>query len=293
VNPPQPGRGHAHARAALAGNPSDGYGGAVLAVTLPAWRAEAEAAPASEPSAEPANVLVEATMRRVARELGAPPAAVRWRTSIPQRVGLGSSSALVIAVIRALCILHAVRMPPTEVAELALAVEADDLGIVAGLQDRVVQSFGGLVFMDFAARGYEPLDTKLLPPLVIAWHPDAAVSSGGVHSSLRDRYERGERGVLDAMSELAVTAREARNALVSGDRARFAECVNRTFDIRARMLPLDPRCVEMVDAARSAGAAANYTGSGGAIVAACRDERHVGAVSRAIGMEAYLANLQG
>ncbi len=98
-------------RAALAGNPSDGYGGAVLAVTLPRWCAEAEAAAAPEIEIEPVNALVEATVRRFARELKTPGAAVRWSTSIPQRVGLGSSSALVIAVMRALCELHGVELP--------------------------------------------------------------------------------------------------------------------------------------------------------------------------------------
>jgi homoserine kinase len=89
-----------------------------------AAQAEAVAAPAvavepagaSAVAVEPANALVEATVRRFARELE--PAGlgttVRWRTSIPQRVGLGSSSALVIAVTRALCQLHSVSLAPAE-----------------------------------------------------------------------------------------------------------------------------------------------------------------------------------
>ena len=52
----------------------------------------------------------------------------------------------------------------------------------------------------------------------------------------------------------------------------FAACVDGTFDVRGRMMALDPLCVEMIEAARGAGASANYTGSGGAIVAVCRDE---------------------
>jgi glucuronokinase len=281
------GRGHAYARAALAGNPSDGYGGAVLAVALPRWRAEAEAvASVAERRAEPANALVEATERRFARQLVTPRAAVRWSTSIPQRVGLGSSSALAIAVIRALCTLHAVELKPAEVAELALAVETEDLGIVAGLQDRVVQAYEGLVFMDFGAIAgtprYASLDPGLLPPLVIAWREDAAATSGGVHQALRERHRRGEPLVRAGMDELACTARRAREALVARDPAGFARAVDGTFDLRARMLELDPRCVAMVRTARAAGAAANYTGSGGAIVAACRDEGHAADVAGAL-----------
>jgi galactokinase/mevalonate kinase-like predicted kinase len=281
-----PGRGFAYARAALAGNPSDGYGGAVLAVTLPWWRASAEAQPAPDALADPANALVEATVRRFAREHETGAAAVSWATEIPQRVGLGSSSALVIAILRALCELHAVELDPAELAELALAVETEDLGIVAGLQDRVVQAYGGLVFMDFYAAGggrrYELLDDSLLPPLLIAWQAEAAATSGEVHGDLRARHRRGEAHVHDAMRELASSAARAREALVARDAERFAGCVDRTFDLRAELLDLDPRCVEMVNAARGAGAAANYTGSGGAIVAVCRDARHAGRVADAL-----------
>jgi galactokinase/mevalonate kinase-like predicted kinase len=270
------------ARAALAGNPSDGYGGAVLAVTLPAWRAEAEALAALGTGVEPANALVEATVERFRRELGVPRrgALVRWATSIPQQVGLGSSSALVIAVLRALCRRHDVALPPDELAALALAVETEDLGIAAGLQDRVAQAYEGLTFMEFDPCRYERLDPALLPPLLIAWRSEAAGDSGGVHAELRQR--QGENGLSELMGELAEAARGARAGLLTGDRERFGRGVDRTFDLRRRLMPLDPRCVEMIEAARRTGAQANYTGSGGAIVAVCRDAAHLGEVAAAL-----------
>src|SRR5438477_3723375 len=88
--------GSAAARAALAGNPSDLYGGAVLAVTLPSLTAHVVAEPADELVVEPQNALVEAAARR----LGAT-AKLAWSTTIPRSVGLGGSSALVIATLRA------------------------------------------------------------------------------------------------------------------------------------------------------------------------------------------------
>jgi glucuronokinase len=284
-------RGAALARAALAGNPSDGYGGAVLAVTLPAWRARAEAFPAAEFESDPPNFLVEATVRRFARELEPAGLAtsIRWSTSIPQQVGLGSSSALVIAVIRALCDLHRVELGSGELAELALAVESEDLGIVAGLQDRVAQAYEGLTFMDFGGTGtgaggssYEPLDPGLLPPLLIAWRSEAAGHSGQIHSSLHTRHRDGEPLVYETMASLAQAARDARDALLGGDLERFCGCVDRTFDLRRRVVELDPLCVEMVEGARACGASANYTGSGGAIVAACSDPDGLDAVARAL-----------
>lgn len=280
--------GAALARAALAGNPSDGYGGAVLAVTLPRWRAHAEAVRSPELRIEPANDLVEATVRRFARVVcpDGIRTAVQWTTSIPQQVGLGSSSALVIAVLRSLCELHGIGLEPGELAELALVVETEDMGIAAGPQDRVAQAYEGLTFMDFAAARngragrYESLDTALLPPLLIAWRSAAAGASGEVHGSLRERHARGTPLVAETMIELAAEACEARDALVAREIERFGRCVDRTFDLRRRLLKLDPQCVEMVDLARRHGAHANYTGSGGAIVAVCRGAAHVEEVAQ-------------
>jgi glucuronokinase len=271
-------RGLACARAALAGNPSDGYGGAVLAVTVPALFAEASAIRVHDDGAvDPASDLVEATVQRFARSFSgdAQTTAVRWRTSIPRGVGLGGSSAIVISTLRALCDLYSVRLPPAELASFALEVETEELGIVAGLQDRVAQAHGGLTFMDFGRdRRYEPLPPSLLPPLLIAWRSDAARESGDVHRALRARAERGDGRISEAMAGLAELAREARAALRSGDHKLFAAAVDGSFDLRRRVLALDRRHVEMVERARSLGASANFTGSGGAIVAISDDERH-------------------
>ncbi len=279
------GRGSAPARAALAGNPSDGYGGAVLAVTLPEFKAEAVARVAPGPSVSPASELVAATVRRFERHLApeASCAAVRWSTSIPRGVGLGGSSAIVIATLRALCGLHGISVPADKLAAFALAVETEDLGIAAGLQDRVAQAYGGLVFMDFGSPPrYEQLDPSMLPPLLMAWLGDAAEDSSLPHGDLRTRFSRGDPALLRGLGALASAARNARKALLEGDAEAFRGSVDATFDTRRQMMTLDPRHIELVETARACGASANYTGSGGAIVAVCRDEGQRQAVDDAL-----------
>ena len=328
---PEIGRGEASARAALAGNPSDGYGGAVLAVALGAQRATATAVRGRGVVVEPEAELVRATVARFAAQL-APQArdvTVRWSTGIPRAVGLGGSSAIVIAVLRALGELFAVapqlgglappqqppqnpqlgglappqqppqnpqlgglappqqppRNPgPAALAELALSIEVDDLGTAAGLQDRVAQAFGGVTFMDFSVTppAYDALDPATLPPLVVAWRSESGGHSDAVHAPLRDRFERGEPVVVNGLRRLADHAHNAEQALRSGDRVGFARAVDGSFDARRSMLALDPRHVAMIDRARSAGAAANYTGSGGAIVAVCSDDAHQKRVTSAL-----------
>jgi glucuronokinase len=49
--------------------------------------------------------------------------------------------------------------------------------------------------------------------------------------------------------------------------------MDETFDQRASVMALDPVHVEMIDVARAAGASANYTGSGGAVVVLAADGR--------------------
>ena len=283
-------RGTASARAALAGNPSDGYGGAVLAVTLDVLRAEAVAVPAQGQQVDPPNPLVDAAIERFARELepAARSTAVRWRTDVPRGVGLGGSSAIVIATLRALCGLHGVSVAPAELASFALAVETEELGIAAGLQDRVAQAYGGLTFMEFAPRQrYERLDPAGLPPLVVAWVSGAAQDSHPVHASLRSRFEDGAPGVAEAMRELAAVARSGRDALLASDHREFGRAVDASFDIRNRVMALESRHVALVHRARALGAHVNYTGSGGAIVAVCRHGGHAREVASELGAGGY------
>jgi glucuronokinase len=273
--------GRAFARAALAGNPSDGYGGATLAVVVPDFAAEVQVHSARALRVTPANALVEAAVRRFGREFGVSSdgVAATWTTTIPREVGLAGSSAIVTATLCALCELFDVELEPQWLAALTLAIETEELGIVAGLQDRVAQAYGGLIFMDFdrehfEAHGhgrYEPLDPALLPPVYIAYREDSSGQSGALHAALRARFVAGEAGLHEAMRELAALARGARDALCAGDHERFARCVDGSFDLRRRIVALDPRHVEMVEMVRALGASANYSGSGGALAGSCRD----------------------
>ena len=264
------------ARSGLVGHPSDGYGGATLAVALHNFAAHVDAEPAAALDIAPAcdgqwpeggRPLIAATVVRFAREHPGfdPRVAIRYRSTIPRRLGLGGSSALVIATLRALAELAGTTIPETKLPPLALAVETEELGIAAGLQDRVVQTYGGLVFMDFASHTYEPLPCELLPALFVAWRPDAGGSSGDAHAGVRERFAHGDRDVVAAMSALAQLAHDARAALEARDLDAFAAALDAGHDVRARIFDLDPRHTELIDAARALGLPATYTGSGGAI----------------------------
>jgi glucuronokinase len=264
--------GRAFARVALAGNPSDGYAGRTLAVVVRDLAARVEVEPAAQDELAPPGPggerLLACARDRFRRRFGRhEPVTISCSTTVPREVGLAGSSAIVIGTLRALCAAHGVSLDPDELAREALAVEVEELGIAAGLQDRIVQAREGLFAMDFTAgTAVEALDPSLLPPLFVAWHPDAAAPSGAVHSDLRDRHARGDPEVHRALAKLAALAQAARAALVAGDRQAFAACVDGSLDQRLALMPVHPRVLEMADLARQAGGSANSAGSGGAIV---------------------------
>jgi glucuronokinase len=289
----RPASATASARAALAGNPSDGFGGRTLALELPALEARVTVEPADSSfdvdralAAGGERALLAAALVRLAKKGSVPPVPpvppaarrgsvppagfdLRCDSSIPPEVGLAGSSAIVVATLRALSDAFELALTPEEIAPMALAAEVEELGIAAGPQDRVVQAHGGLVLMDFGdSDGWrvEQLDPALLPPLFVAWHGGSAKHSGEYHASLRARHAAGDADVTTGLERLAQLALEARDALVAGDYESFARCVDGSFDARAAMGPLDPAHVRLIETARTLGASANYAGSGGAVV---------------------------
>jgi len=205
---------------------------------------------------------------------------LRYDANIPHQVGLGGSSAIVTACFRALCAFYQVTIPNAILANIVLSVEKDELGISAGLQDRVVQAYEGVVYMDFdealmERQGYgryEPMDPRLLLPLYVAYDAALAERSDVFHNNIRERFGRGEREVVEAMRFWAELTDQVRDCLMKGDRKRVGELLNANFDKRREIYRVSDRNIKMVETARAIGASAKFAGSGGAIVGIYDDE---------------------
>jgi len=167
---------------------------------------------------------------------------------------------------------------------LVLSVENDELNIPAGLQDRVIQTYEGLVYMDFSEEKneemhgfscgrYEPLDVGLLPRLYVAYSTQVSEPTEVIHNNLRERYNRGEPDVVDAMRQFAELTVEARAAIVAEDHDELQRLIDENFDLRLSICRLPAGQIEMVERARKAGATAKFAGSGGAIVGTYVDDR--------------------
>ena len=307
-------RKRAYARAGLIGNPSDGYHGKTISiivrnffaeVVLYAWE-DMELIPSQEDKSRFGSIhelvhdvelhgyygglrLVKATIKKFVEfcenrfPLHERNFSIRYESNIPRAVGMAGSSAIIVATLRALMEYYDVEIPQHVQPSLVLSVEADELGISAGLQDRVIQVYEGAVYMDFSTAimqsemgleygSYLPLDTAFLERIYVAYCTDVGEPTEVFHNNLRLRYNRHEADVVEAMESFAQLAMAGREALGQGDLDELGRLMDQNFDVRSRICELPPMQVEMVERAREVGASAKFAGSGGAIVGVYRDQ---------------------
>lgn len=303
---------YSYPRAALIGNPSDGYFGKTIAFVFRNFQArvllyetpEVEIQPERLDLARFDNIgelahhvalngyygglrLLKATIKVfyehcVSAGLQLPQRnfTIRYSTNIPLRLGLAGSSAIITACFRALMTFYHVRIDCPVLANLVLSVEKQELGIAAGLQDRVAQAYETPVFMDFDRAimerqghgDYQQLDAALLPPLYIAFRRNLSEGTEVLHNTLKARFGIGEQSVLDAMQEWASLTVQFKEAMTAGDHEQMHRLINRNFNLRRNLVPITQGNIDMVEAARSTGASAKFTGSGGAIIGTYKDE---------------------
>eukprot|EP00798_Chlamydomonas_sp_ICE-L_P020857 gene20857-27692_t len=204
-----------------------------------------------------------------------------YETDIPRQSGLSGSSAIVLAALKCMMHFFGVVIPQVELPCVVLSAE-EDLGINAGLQDRVVQVYGGLVHMDFsdqkqmAEKGfgkYTSMDVSKLPDLYIMYAAeDIGSESGRVHADVRQRWLAGDTDVREGMEQIASCAREGRAAIECSDTVALGLLMSKNFTMRRAMFgdpALGANNIGMVELAVEHGCCAKFCGSGGSVVLLC------------------------
>jgi glucuronokinase len=302
----------AYARAGLLGNPSDGYFGKTISIIVKNFGAHISLYQSPELHLEPQeqdltryrNIyhlkdsvsltgyngglpLIKAAIKKFCEycegnnvRLSNKNFTIRYSSSIPRQVGLAGSSAIIIATMRALMQFYNVKIPIEILPNLALSAEVDELGIHAGMQDRVIQTYEGCVYMNFDKKiieenkhgQYQRIEPALLPKLYIAYKTSLGKVSGKVFNDVRARFDKGDPHVVNTMSQIASLADAGKEAILKGDHKRMFELMNENFDLRCKIMNISESNMELINTARSCGASATFTGSGGSIIGMYTDD---------------------
>ena len=301
----------AYPRAALIGNPSDGYFGKTIAFTFKNFEARVTLQPSEALQLIPCERenlqfssvahltnevkqygyyggvrLIKAAIKTLAEycaehniKLADKNFTLSYSSSIPGRLGLAGSSAIITAAVKAMMQFYNIDIPKPQLANLILSVEKKELHIGAGLQDRVAQVYGRPVYMNFdktlmdtQGHGeYIPFDAALLPNIYLAYRNNLAEGSEITHNDLAKRFAEGDTSVIDAIKKWKALTDEVWQRLNNGNK-NIGDLLDRNFNIRKNLLTISSGNMELISAARNAGASAKFTGSGGAIIGTYTDD---------------------
>jgi len=284
-------------RCGIIGNPTDMYGGAVLSCSV-GMRARVTVVEAPDllleaagrgcriegradlrPRGDPFDVA-----RAVLDYLHLPPLAccVRYESEIPLRSGLAGSTALTVALLRALLAWLGEQPNLYRVAERARYVELNYLKVVCGYQDAYMCTFGGLNYMDFRGKQfYRQAEAEMfatVEPLAPYAHELPFVlgftgvqhASSAVHKPLRERWLDGEAEVVQGYERMTELARMGKKALLLEDWPALGKLMNENHTIQRDLGGSGESNERLIAAALAAGALGAKlagAGDGGTIIA--------------------------
>lgn len=278
-------------RVGIIGNPTDGYGGAVLACSIQN-KATVIIKPAEELTIT--NRFGSKVLRRAndfanqGDYYDIPRAVLRYfklfelkakiaiTTTVPEQAGLAGSTAVLSAVLTAVLTFIGVKYHKYYLAELNRFLESNYLTHQCGYQDAYMTTFGGLNYLDFRGKEYykeldeehyatvEPLHHLISElPFVIA-HTGVKHHSGNFHRPVRERWLEGEQQVVQGYREITDIVREGKKALLSQDWHQLAYLMNENHRIQDSLSFSGEQNNYMIKVARESGAlAAKLAGAGG------------------------------
>lgn len=284
-------------RCGIIGNPTDMYGGTVLSCSVP-LRASVTITPAPrlllETNGQQCEIRSEDDLRPhqdrfdIARAildyLHLPDLACRveYGSEIPLRSGLAGSTALTVAMLRALLEWLGIRLNLYQLAERARYIELNYLLVVCGYQDAYMTTFGGLNYMDYRGKQFyrraeaelyatiEPLGGYVPALPFILGYTGVEHSSHAVHKPLRERWLEGDQAVVQGYERITEIARMGKKALIEGDWPALGRLMDENHAIQRDLGGSGESNEVLIAAAREAGALGAKlagAGDGGTIIA--------------------------
>jgi D-glycero-alpha-D-manno-heptose-7-phosphate kinase len=182
---------------------------------------------------------------RILREFGyREPLSISIAThcEVPPGSGLGSSSAMVVALVQALCQYLALPLGTYDVAHLAYEIERIDVGFAGGKQDHYAAAFGGVNFMEFYGDRVivNPLRIKQnhlteLESSLVLFCTGASRESANIIMEQVQNVRSGNKSSLQAMHDLKAEAVHMKEAILKGDMDAVAAALRRSWEAKKKM----------------------------------------------------------
>jgi len=161
--------------------------------------------------------------------------------AVPPGSSLGTSAAVLVALVAALAALGGEALEPDEVARRAHALETERAGRESGVQDHVAAAHGGVSWIEvgpFPAWRHTALAVPAeVGERLLTVHLGGAHDSSALHRAVIARAEAGDGHVHRVLDELVALAREARGCLVAGDVAGWGATLTEATAAQARLHP--------------------------------------------------------
>jgi D-glycero-alpha-D-manno-heptose-7-phosphate kinase len=192
----------------------------------------------------------------------------------PAGSGLGSSSTLVVVMIRAFVELLNLPLDDYTIAHLAYKIERVDCGLKGGRQDQYSATFGGFNFMEFYADEravINPLRIKNwilceMEASLVLFYSGISRESAKIIADQSSNVRSGSVDALEAMHGLKREALVMKECLLRGDFKGIVTSMRQGWESKKRSAKTvsNPHIEEIYDTATSAGAlAGKVSGAGG------------------------------
>jgi len=158
----------------------------------------------------------------------------------PPGSGLGSSSTLVVSIIKAFVDLLAIPFGDYDISNLAYQIERQDLQMRGGKQDQYAATFGGFNFMEFYANDktiINPLKVRRwiiseLEQSLILYYTGVSRESANIIENQSQSLDKKSPNTIEAMLKIKQEAVEMKEALLKGNISAMAKSMQRGWEAK-------------------------------------------------------------
>jgi D-glycero-alpha-D-manno-heptose-7-phosphate kinase len=221
-------------------------------------------------------ILIKGVYNRVMKDYGFQPKGFKITTynDAPAGSGLGTSSAMVVCILKAFIEWLGLPLGDYESSRLAYEIERVDLGLSGGKQDQYAAAFGGFNYMEFLKNDLvivNPLKIKRwivdeLEASMVLYFTGASRSSAAIIDEQKKNANSGNQQAIEAMHKVKQSAVDMKLALLRGDMAKLARVLGESWENKKKMAVSisNPDIQKAMDVAIAAGAiSGKVSGAGG------------------------------